>query len=83
MILDIEALDAKDCVNLMAKENRLRAAVKGVYDMRGPVPFDLYLQRAGMKSAIYDSLPRRAYEFKIFCSKLPRFPQLIESDPIW
>ena len=29
MILDIEALEAKDRVNLMAKENRLRAAVKG------------------------------------------------------
>ena len=58
------------------RQTRLQAAVKGIYGIKQPVPFDMYLQRAGMKSALYDSMPRQAYEFKISCSKLPRRAQV-------
>lgn len=58
------------------EQTRLQAAVKGNYGIKQPVPFDMHLQRAGMKSAIYDSMPRQAYEFKISCSKLPRRAQV-------
>ena len=37
----------------------------GNYGIKQPIPFDMYMQRAGMKSAIYDSMPRQGYEFKI------------------
>ena len=37
----------------------------GNYGIKQPIPFDMYLQRAGMKSAIYDSMPCQGYEFKI------------------
>lgn len=42
----------------------------------------MYLQRAGLKSARHDSMPRQAYEFKISCCKLPRRAQVIECDPV-
>jgi len=63
-------------------QERLKEAVKGNYGIKQPAPFDMFLQRAGMKSALYDSMPRQAYEFRISCSKLPRRPQVIECDPI-
>ena len=82
MQLDLDELEPKDRINLMSKQPRLRAAVAGFYGIKQPIPFDMYLQRAGMKSAIYDSLPRQAYEFKISCSRLPLPLTVIERDPV-
>lgn len=48
----------------------LHAIVKGNYAISlQSTPMDRYLQRAGMKSAAHDSLPKQAFDMKMTCSR--------------
>jgi len=39
--LDLDSLEPKDRINLMAKPTRLHAAIKGNYGIKSAIPFDM------------------------------------------
>lgn len=82
----LDALEPKDRLNLMKSDFLLNAAVKGNYGIKDEMytnrALDVDFQKAGMKSAHHDSLPKQSYELKISCSKLPKRSEVIECDPI-
>lgn len=84
MRLFMEGLESKDRLNIFTKSVLLASAVKGSYALRDvcTTPIDMRLQRGGMKSALYDSMPKQVYEMTISCSRLPKRSRCIESDPV-
>ena len=72
MRLILDALEPKDRLNLMADTDRLKSAVKGNYEIKQDAPLDMHLQRAGMKSAAYDSMPKQAYLVKKIVARRDR-----------